>query len=429
VSEAVITEKNRARRLDAVFFVLGGVLSIWLAYLTLLEGLKPGWPMLLELLFWVLVAYLALPRAHRILTRIYLPDYFIGRTRTGDGLLGDPVNLALMGTEEQLHQAFSEAGWTKADELTLASGWRIAMSSLRRRSYSQAPVSPLFLFGRRQGFAYQQEVAGSPSKRHHVRFWECPADWLLPGGFAVDWLAAGTFDRSVGLSLYTGQVTHKIDPNTDIERDHIVTTVTAANPRAALQVLADYSTGYHSRNGGGDRIETDGDLPILDLRGLAVDAEVRLDSSPEVSSVRVRRPGATVFGVVATALRALTSLGLAAIVLVGTWFSVYDGDASDLEAGLMVGVALIVAALFDGTLAVATFRGRNWSRLVLCALSLAGAALVLASPTLDEPADPVHLSLVTLAMSVLVLLALSSESAREFAAKRVQLAEPPAMAN
>ena len=47
------------------------------------------WGILLLVFFWGLLAYLVLPRLHRILTSIYVPDYFIGRTRTSDGLLGD----------------------------------------------------------------------------------------------------------------------------------------------------------------------------------------------------------------------------------------------------------------------------------------------------------------------------------------------------
>ena len=56
-------------------------------------------------MFWVVFSYLLLPRLHRILTRLYVPGYFIGRARTSDGLLGDPVNLALLGREAQIHQA------------------------------------------------------------------------------------------------------------------------------------------------------------------------------------------------------------------------------------------------------------------------------------------------------------------------------------
>jgi hypothetical protein len=70
----------------------------------------------------------------------------------------------------------------------------------------------------------------------------------------------------VGLSLFTLQVTHRIDADTDIERDHIVRTVTAADMRVAVTMLKDFSTGYHARNGGGDSIRTDGDLPIVDVR-------------------------------------------------------------------------------------------------------------------------------------------------------------------
>lgn len=260
--------------LDQFFFIFAGVAAIWLAWLLLRESFQLGWwGILVFVVFWGMLAYLALPRIHRTLTAIYVPDYFIGRTRTSDGLLGDPINLALLGDETALHAALRGASWTRADQVTLRTSWRIISSTLTRKSYDEAPVSPLFLFGRMQDFAYQQEVAGNPAKRHHVRFWRTPDGWLLPGGTRVDWLAAGTFDRAVGFSLFTLQVTHKIDADIDIERDHIIATVQQANPAATVTVLRDFSTGYHSRNGGGDTIRTDGDLPILDLRGVKPAAE------------------------------------------------------------------------------------------------------------------------------------------------------------
>lgn len=257
--------------LDEFFFIFAGIAAVWLAWLVLQQSFQLGWwGIALAVVFWGLLAYLVLPRVHRVLTTIYVPDYFIGRTRTSDGLLGDPINLSLLGDEAALHQAMQAAEWTKADPVTLRSSLRIVTSTITRKSYHEAPVSPLFLFGRVHDFAYQQEVAGNPAKRHHVRFWRTPDGWLLPGGARVDWLAAGTFDRAVGLSLFTLQVTHRIDADTDIERDHIIKTVRDANPAVALEVLKDFSTGYHSRNGGGDSIRTDGNMPILDLRGLSV---------------------------------------------------------------------------------------------------------------------------------------------------------------
>ncbi|GAA1995945.1 LssY C-terminal domain-containing protein [Microbacterium ulmi] len=255
--------------IDWFFFIFAGLAAIWLAYLSFTETLSLGWWGIAGgILFWALLAYLVLPRLHRILTTIYVPEYFIGRARTSDGLLGDPVNLAFMGVEEQLHAVMREARWTRADPVTPRSSWRIVTATLTRRSYDEAPVSPLFLFGRQQDFAYQQEVAGNPAQRHHVRFWRCPDGWLLPGGRRVDWVAAGTFDTAVGLSLFTLQITHRIDADTDVERDHIVKTVTDADPRVAVDVIRDFSSGYHARNGGGDSIRTDGDLPIVDVRGV-----------------------------------------------------------------------------------------------------------------------------------------------------------------
>ena len=159
---------------------------------------------------------------------------------------------------------------------------------MSRRSYHEAPVSPLHLFDRQQDFAYQQEVAGSPSKRHHVRFWCCPEDWMLPGGYSVDWLAAGTYDKSVGLSLFTLQVTHKIEEDTDIERDYIVETVKKGSPEVDVDVIENFSTGYHSRNGGGDLIITDGDLPIIDVRHIDV-PEIPQSNTPTAGTSDLRR--------------------------------------------------------------------------------------------------------------------------------------------
>ena len=154
--------RSRERRpsamtvLDGLLFGFAGVATIWLAFLVVKASIRPGWPMLLLVVFWVLLTYLLLPRLHRILTGLYVPGYFIGRARTSDGLLGDPVNLALLGHEAQIHTAMARAGWTRADDLSFRTGLSIFTSTLRRRSYHEAPVSPLHLFDRQQDFAYQQ---------------------------------------------------------------------------------------------------------------------------------------------------------------------------------------------------------------------------------------------------------------------------------
>ncbi len=138
------------------------------------------------------------------------------------------------------------------------------IASVRRVSYPTAPVSSLFLLGQKQNLAYQQEVNGNPRKRHHVRFWKTPRHWWLPGGYHADWLGAATFDKNVGLSLFTGQITHKIEEKIDEERDFVVKSLTQAGT-ARVRVIKHFGSGYHARNGGGDNVVTDGAMPFITL--------------------------------------------------------------------------------------------------------------------------------------------------------------------
>ena len=403
--------------LDWVFFVLGGAAAIWFAVVLFQESFGLGWwQILFVVVFWVLLAYLVLPRLHRILTRIYVPDYFIGRARTSDGLLGDPINLALLGSEAQVHRAMLAAGWTRADELSPATGWRIVTSTLLRRSYLEAPVSPLLLFGRKQDFAYQQEVDGNPGKRHHVRFWRCPEGWPLPGGHRVDWLAAGTYDRAVGFSLFTLQITHKIEADTDVERDHIVATVQGAEPAAAVHTLLDFATGYHARNGGGDSIETDGNLPIIDLR--AVPAPAEAEATPPTDS-RDRRPAPTLVGALLLVVRALVALAVGVALALNT-DDIADAldteESTGLTASVLV-VALVIAAfgLLDLIVAWFVFLGHNGARVFAMALSTIALLAQVATVEAADTAIALESSLPGVAVDVLLLLALSSERALTYA--------------
>ena len=188
----------------------------------------------------------------------------------------------------------TRAGWVRAEELTIRSSWGIVLSSVLRRPYPEAPVSSLFLFGQRQAFAYQQEVDGNASQRHHVRFWPVPDGWTLPGGFQVEWLAAATYDKAVGISLFTLQVTHRVDADIDIERDYVINTVRYVEPEASLRVIKEYSSAFTTRNGGGDVVRTDGSLPILDLTRLRAqqpdEAAPAVDALSRAGSHRVPPP-------------------------------------------------------------------------------------------------------------------------------------------
>jgi hypothetical protein len=218
------------------------------------------------IILWLFSAYIILPRIYRLVSKLFLPNYFFGRTQTSDGLLGDPVNLVLNGSREQLIAAMEQAGWAKATPLKLSSSIKIVYAAVRGTNYPDAPVSPLFVFNRQEDFAFEKDVDGNPRRRHHIRFWKTPENWWLPGGYKADWLAAATFDNNVGLSLFTGQVTHKIDANVDQERDFVVETLQEANRIISIEDVRHFTSSYHARNGGGSFIHTDGTMPFVTIK-------------------------------------------------------------------------------------------------------------------------------------------------------------------
>lgn len=252
------------KRLVIVFSVLVSVLA---SYYWAINNLRGDRHLVASLIvLWLATAYFLLPRIHRLLSRIYVPNYFIGRARTGDGLLADPVNLAIRGDKTTLVKAMHKAGWHEADPITLRSALRIILATLRRRSYPNAPVSDMFVFGRKQTLAFQKEVNGNPAKRHHVRFWHVEPEVYLPGGYNVDWVAAATYDDAVGFSLFTLQITHSIDGDVDTERDFVVETLKRSHRTKNVQKINYFFPQYAHYNGGGDKFFTDGSMVIVDLK-------------------------------------------------------------------------------------------------------------------------------------------------------------------
>lgn len=216
---------------------------------------------LLLLIIWLMTAYFVLPLAWRIATRHHPAVEDMPRiTRTSNGIPGDPVNIALVGTEEEIDAAMLDAGWLPADPITLRSSLRIAAGTVLRRSYDTAPVSNLFVWGRKQDLAFQQPVGNDPRQRHHVRFWK--SEKVDEKGRPL-WAGAATFDKSVGLSRTTGQITHHIDGDVDAERDKIMGDLNHADVVAQVDWLNVFHEKLQGRNGGGDPWHTDGRVPVI----------------------------------------------------------------------------------------------------------------------------------------------------------------------
>ncbi|ARQ02027.1 LssY C-terminal domain-containing protein [Pseudorhodoplanes sinuspersici] len=183
-------------------------------------------------------------------------------TRTKQGIPGDALNVGLVGDRTDVIRAMHEAGWYPADPITMKSSIEIVGSVLLDRPYKDAPVSPLYYDGRVEDLAFEKPDGRSADRRHHVRFWQV----LNRGqeGRPV-WLGSVTFDRGVGISHYTGQVTHHISPDIDKERDGLIDDLKAAHVVEAIYQVTGIGPTLLARNGEGDRYWTDGEIWIARL--------------------------------------------------------------------------------------------------------------------------------------------------------------------
>jgi hypothetical protein len=183
-------------------------------------------------------------------------------TVTPQNIPADPINVGFVGDREDLVRAMHEAGWFAADGVTFKTCVGIVGSVLLDRPYSTAPVSPLYYEGRVQDLAYQKPDGASADRRHHVRVWR-----VLDSGVEGRpiWLGASTYDRGVGLSHYTGQITHRIAPQIDQERAFLIGELKNAGMVDTQYAVSGIGLTLMGRNGNGNPYQTDGDIWIAQL--------------------------------------------------------------------------------------------------------------------------------------------------------------------
>ncbi|WJR82029.1 LssY C-terminal domain-containing protein [Bradyrhizobium sp. NP1] len=183
-------------------------------------------------------------------------------TRTAQGIPGDAINVGLIGDEKEVLCAMNAAGWFPADPVTFRSSIEIAGSVLLDRAYPDAPVSPLYYLDRREDLAFEKPAGKSADRRHHVRFWK-----VLDHGQENRpvWLGDATFDKGVGVSHFTGAITHHIDPDIDAEREQLARDLETAGMVTAKYQVTGVGLTLTGRNGGGDPYFTDGEVWVLRL--------------------------------------------------------------------------------------------------------------------------------------------------------------------
>ena len=124
---------------------------------------------------------------------------------------GDPLNLVVIGTREDISAAFVRRGWLPAEQTYSKAIWKTIKSFLFGSRYRYSPVSPLYLYGRQQDMA-GQKPRHTVHERNHLRL------WLSPMRYAGKPVWVGQISRDIGVRFTLKvwpPVTHKIDPDID----------------------------------------------------------------------------------------------------------------------------------------------------------------------------------------------------------------------
>lgn len=246
---------------------------------TMIDGFEPTLPLLL-LAAAVLIALVALVASWaRVLVLVrrerargselseapVVPDVPLTCLRS-NGESADPLNVRVVAEPQQLSAALVAAGWYRADEVTLVTSTRIVIDTILARPYSTAPVSDLYLYGRRQDYAFQFP-GRDVRERDHVRFWDT-------GLHAEDgrplWVGAATRDVAVKLAPGLGLPTHQISPKVDAERDFLVESLAETGWIVELHMVPGFGANTIADNGYGDVYFTDGMVALMVLADVPV---------------------------------------------------------------------------------------------------------------------------------------------------------------
>ena len=131
---------------------------------------------------------------------------------------GDPLNVVLIGNSQEVLTTLTRSGWSFTHRISLSTAGRLAGAALGGEAYPVAPVSNLYLFGRKQDFALQR-ARPTISQRNHTRF------WLAPFTFRGRQVWVGQVSRDIGVKLTPNSpslTTHVIDPEVDLTREYLL---------------------------------------------------------------------------------------------------------------------------------------------------------------------------------------------------------------
>ena len=203
---------------------------------------------------------------------------------------GDPLNVAIAGTGEDMLAALISSGWTLTEAITAESVRKMVGAAIAEKSYITAPVSSLYLFGRKQDVALQRGRS-TINQRNHMRLWLAPFRY---NGQAV-WV--GQVSRDIGVKMTKKSptlTTHVIDPVVDESREYLLQSLVfheSISQFVFVRGVGEARVDDPRHNLVGDPYITDGNRLLLFLSRDPVPLEkvVNLDWNESTDAVREGR--------------------------------------------------------------------------------------------------------------------------------------------
>ncbi len=182
------------------------------------------------------------------------------RSATEKKTPGDPINLVLVGSENEIRQAFQQAGWDVPAIKQTQSIAKTVQAVVQGAGYGVAPISNLYLYGRPQDIAFEK-VLNTFAMRHHLRLWRAPV--TAPDGTPI-WLGAAVHDT--GFDIHPGVASHATSPDLDAERAKVGADILVTGSVAAEQLVVPPHPLSRGFTGTGGAWQTDGRLLVIDFK-------------------------------------------------------------------------------------------------------------------------------------------------------------------
>jgi len=184
------------------------------------------------------------------------------RVADKQGNPGDMINFLIVGSAAGTERVFKAAGWVTVDADVAGAVIQGVLDSLSHVSYLTMPMSQLYLFGRPQdvGWAHAEPLMVVAS-RHHLRLWQAP---FQAAGLPL-WIGAATHDIGFERDRRNNGVTHKIDPDVDLERAFVEKTLTSTGMVAETSYVLPDKAVRDAKTATGGSFHSDGRVLVLKL--------------------------------------------------------------------------------------------------------------------------------------------------------------------